>query len=270
MNPYDPAEQFARGERMGAQVERGRIMGEFERVIERVVANTVSTGLPHGAAGDPTAVVADQAARRAAPWRTVLDEVASVTLTPAHARPWCPTLTAPPAGGVQAGGEKTELPSGVITVAGADVLPALVGLTCNVSYQAWRAGEQAITNLMTESALKATALWVVAQLTAGVTASADLAAAVASIEAAGWPPTHVIGPTSKLLALDVQRLGLAGLTVVPAATGGVTLVLSVPGTWVGWSPAVANAVEPAIGGMAVTAYCWAVANKGPGSVATIT
>lgn len=265
---------YERGEQRGAQVERGRVFTDVERLIQRVIANTLSTELPHGAAGDPNAVVADQAARRAAPWRTVLDELASVTLTPQHARPWCPTLTSPPAGGVQTA-EKTELPSGTIQVTGVDTLPQLVGLTCNISLQSWRAGEQAITALMVEAALKATALWVVGQLTAGVTASADLPSAVAAVEAAGWPPTHVIGPTSSLLALDAvrpalaMRLDLVGLTVVPAATGGVTLVLSQPGTWVGYSPAVVKAVEPGIGGMAVTAYCWAVANKGPGSVATI-
>src|SRR5262245_32201107 len=77
---------FERGEKRGAQVERGHWQTDIERLIQRVIANTVSTGLPYGADGDPNAVVAEQAARRAAPWRTILDQLASVSLDPRHAR----------------------------------------------------------------------------------------------------------------------------------------------------------------------------------------
>ena len=122
---------------------------------------------------------------------------------------------------------------------------------------------------MVEATFKATAEWIRAQLTAGVTPSADLASAIAAIEAAGWPPTHVIGPASALLGENLQQLHLARLSIVAAATGGI-VVVSQPGTWVGYSDAVITATEPSISGMAVTAYAWAVADAGAGAVATMT
>jgi hypothetical protein len=269
--PGELAEVSRRGEQRGRDEERRKIERAVASWLQRTVANTLSSDLVGlgGPAGTPVAVVADQAAARAAPWRRFLDELSSVALTPGEGRPWCPTLQAPPAGGPQTA-EKTDLPSGTITVAGAAVLPQLVGFTTNVGLQAWRAGEAAISALMVEAALKATALWVVAQLQTGAGTATSVADAVAAIEAAGWAPTHVVGPAGALLGEDLQRLALAGLTVVPVATAdGATLVVAQPGTWVGYSDAVVSAVEPRIGGMAVSAYSWAVAAAGPGAVATI-
>jgi hypothetical protein len=261
-----------RGEHRGRDDERRRIERAIATWLQRAVANTVAgdvAGLG-GVAGDPVATVAGQAARRAAPWRRALDELASVTtLTPGTGRPWVPTLTAPPAAGPQTA-DKTELPSGTITVTGSSVVPQLVGLTTNCSLPAWSAGEPAITALMVEAALKATVEWVLAQLAVGAGAATSIAEAVGLLEAAGWSSTHVLGPASALLGEDLQRLALAGLVVVPVATAdGSILVVSQPGVWVGFSEAVVQATEPSIGGMAVGAFCWAVASPGAGAVAVI-
>jgi hypothetical protein len=266
-------------ERRAREMERARIVNDVETVLREALTERIFRAPPNmltsdvagliGLAGDPVSVVAGQAERRAAPWRRALDQLASVTLTPGAGDPWCPTIEAPPAAGAQTA-EKTELPSGSIRVAGAATVPQLIGLTANVSLQAWANGELAITALMVEAALHATVDWVVAQLAVGAGAATSIVEAVGLVEAAGWVPTHVVGPASSLLAEDLQRLALAGLVVVPVTTAdGSTFVVAQSGTWVGYSEAVVSAVEPSIGGMAVTAYTWAVASAGTGAVAVI-
>ena len=152
---------------------------------------------------------------------------------------------------------------------GADAIPQLVGLTSNISLQAWRAGEAAITALMTEATLKATAEWCSPSSAAGAAAATSVAEAVGALEAASWPATPIIGPATRCSPRTCSSSTSPTSPCVPVDTGGATLVVAQPGTWVGYSDAVVTATEPSIGGMAVTAYAWAVADAGPGAVATI-
>jgi hypothetical protein len=269
----DLAEAYRRGEQRGASVERGRIYSDVERVIQRVVENTLTgdvAGLG-GTSGDPGAWTNAALARRTAGLRAFLDAVTTATLTPgAGGQPWVPELPPPLAGGPQAGAEKTELVSVKVIVNGDSVIPTLIAAVSNVSAQAYLAAGDTIEQLLREASLVATVDYVAAALTAAAgTAVADVGAAVAALEAAGWPPSLLAGPTSLLLGEDLQRLALAGIAVVAAPTSTLLLV-SLPGAWIATGDTTVRRTEPRIGGYEIGAYTDVVAEVQAGSVAAIT
>jgi hypothetical protein len=266
-------------ERRAREMERAKIANDSEGVVrqaltERIfrVSNTLSSDTPGlmATSGDPGAWINGALARRTAPLEAFLAAVTTATITPgAGGKPWVPELPPPLVGGPQAGAEKTELVSVKVVVNGDSVMPTLIACVSNVSAQAYLAAGDTIELLLREATLVATAGYVVAALEAAAgVAVADLPAAVAALEAAGWPPSLLAGPSSALLGEDLERLALAGITVVAAPTSGLLLV-SLPGAWIATADTVVRKTEPRIGGYEIGAYTDVVAQVQAGSVAAI-
>jgi hypothetical protein len=240
--------------------------------LERVVANT-TTGDVAGLGGAVQSLpswVLEQVAARQADHRALIDALSGPPLTRGTGTPWVPEPTPPLVGGPQAGGEKTELPSGTISIDGASQTPALVGFAANIAEQAMRAAGDVLLLLVAEAATVGLANYLVAQLDAASAAATDIAAGLGAIEAAGFSPDLIVGSRSAIATALPGATPAAYPAIVYGPTGGDVYVLARSGVWFQTDePALWMLAEPAIGGREVAAFASAVFDAGAGAIAKV-
>ena len=214
--------------------------------------------------------VAEQVLVRQADNRALIDELSGPPLV-RGGQPWVPTPAPPLAGGPQAGGEKTELPSAKITVGGDTQMPALIGFTSNVSEQTMQFAGDAILLLVAEAATVGLAEYLVAQLDAASATAAGIAGRPRGRRGgrilARSDRRQPLGDRDRAARRDAERLPLARVRADRqrdhvVARGGVWVQTDEPTSWM--------LSEPAIGGREVSAFVSAVFEAGTGAVAKVT
>jgi hypothetical protein len=244
-----------------------------EPKLERAIASTTSVDLAGllESATLPEGIL-EKAARMAGPYLRIVEALQTKTLE-RFSRPWIPELPPiEPAPLLPA--EKTELSSVTISVAGGYQPIVGVGEAIDLSWIA--AQSESVTDILAAILAARTiagiAAGLVAELDDAAAAAADLPAAIAALDAAGYPASLVI--TNR-----ADWLGSAGVAPQSGATyAGLEVVLSpFPETLV-VSPAVwaevalpdrLEVVEPSIAGFEISTPGAFVVEAPAGSVAKV-
>jgi len=254
--------------------QRGTLDGAGRaRLAARAAANTLSSDVPGLLAQVEPDWVADAIRRRAAAEAATLDALRTTRLSPGST-PWVPNLPGGLTGAVQAA-EKTEFASQTIQVGGGNVMPVTIGFTTNESWQAAQWAGDTLMLLVGEAALRGEVAYVAAQLAAGAGApAADLGAAIAAVEAAGYMPAYLLASRSAWASVvetnPTGALSFAGLPVLFGPTGTSVYVIGAGGVWLADSPAIVWSItEPSIGGVEVGAWVFVALRVAAGGVARV-
>ncbi|HEY7009041.1 MAG TPA: hypothetical protein VH395_08885 [Jatrophihabitantaceae bacterium] len=243
------------------------------RLAARAAANTLSGDVPGLIPEEEPEWVADAIRRRTTAMAATLDALRTTRLPPGSV-PWVPDLPGGLTGGVQAG-DKTQFVSQTIDVDGGPVPPVTVGFTTNVAWQAMQWRGDVVMLIAGEAAVATELGYVAAQLAAGAgAAAADLPAAIAAVEGAGYMPAFLFASRSawaKVVETNpTGALSFAGLPVLFGPTGTSVYVIGAGGVWFADSPGfVWSITEPSIGGVEVGAFMFVVLRVAAGGVARV-
>jgi hypothetical protein len=240
-------------------------------IISRAVASTTTTDVPSLLSVTAPGWVQSIVERRQAANVAMLAGLRTGRLSPGSGGVPFIMSPSPPIPATAQSAEKTELASRTFTEDdGESILPTTIGETADFSRQVLDWGGDAVLALLVEDVVAGVAAYVAEALAAAAAPVATVAAGCAAVEAAGWPPTHVAGPTSTLLGEDLERLARAGLAILaaPAATG--ILVISAPGVvFEDTEVQLVRQPAPSLLGSDVSAIAYALARVAPGAVAAV-
>jgi hypothetical protein len=241
----------------------------------RAVAPTVSSDVPglKGAVAVPS-YVTDAATRQARGAAATIAALQTETLA-GGGRPWVPEMepATHPAGAQAA--EKTEFASRTLSVDGDYADLTTIGEALNVSWLVSRGAQDSVLAIAARDVLQGVAQFLVAQLvTAGGTAVADIPAALAAIETAGYTPDLILASASAWATVAGDPRNAAsyvGLPVIVGApTGADLIVVALSGLWCGVSGEQQWTVsEPSIGGVELAVFMDVGIVAAPGAVAIV-
>lgn len=240
---------------------------EAER-LTRTVANTLTSDVPGLATGADVSPAVTAALLATQADNLALIEAITTGPLPTGSQPFVtvpeppdvpPTDTQP--------GEKQQLPTIKVSVAGSYQPLELFGATTDIGEGAWNAAGHAIVLRVAAAATVQSARWIVSKLSGSATAATNIVAALAALEAAGWTPDLIVSARSTLAKAIPGVVPTSYPSVAYGPTGADLYVVSRAGLVCLLEPEVSLlATEPHLAGHEVSVFRLGVFAAGTGAV----
>ena len=235
--------------------------------LTRTVANTLSTDLPGLAkSAEVSPTVAAKLAASQADNLALIDAISTPLLPGSQPFVTDPAPPDVPPTDTQPG-EKQQLPTLTVSVAGSYRPVELIGATTDVAEGPWLHAGEAIVSRVAAAATIQTARWIVSKLSGSSTAATDIGEALGAIEAAGWTPDLVVASRSAFATAVPGLVPASYPSVVYGPTGPDLYVVALGGIECFLDAEVSlHASEPRIAGHEISVFRSGVFVAGTGAV----